>query len=157
MKESSHSISWGGYRPGAGQKPKWRNGTTATIRIPQLLIEDVMRYAQLVDGQSPHGLKAEDCLSCTLDSDTQSSKSELVSNERDRLDSECNELAERVGDLHLQLEEAKQGFEIVTESSYLQGMEILREAIGLKPNAGGAIKKEIKRALELLSLGTPTE
>ena len=72
MKESNHSISWGGYRPGAGQKPKWRNGATVTIRVPQVLIEDVMRYAQIVDGQSPCGLKAEDCLSCILDSDTQS-------------------------------------------------------------------------------------
>jgi hypothetical protein len=70
MKESSHSSSWGGYRPGAGQKPKWRNGTTVTIRVPQVLIEDVMRYAQLVDGQSPGGLKAEDCLSCILNNDT---------------------------------------------------------------------------------------
>jgi hypothetical protein len=157
MKESNHSISWGGYRPGAGQKPKWRNGATATIRVPQALIEDVMRYAQLIDGQSPSGLKAEDCLSCILDGDTQSSKLELVIAERDRLDSECNELAERVGNLHLQLEETKQGFETVTESSYLQVIEILRTATDLKPNAGGAIKKEIKRALDLLSPKTPTK
>jgi hypothetical protein len=157
MKESNHSISWGGYRPGAGQKSKWNNGATATIRVPQALTEDVMRYAQLVDGQSPHGLKAEDCLSCILDGDTQSSKLKLVTAERDRLDSECNELAERVGNLHLQLEETKQGFETVTKSSYLQVIEILRTAIGLKPNAGGAIKKEIKRALDLLSSKTPTK
>jgi hypothetical protein len=157
MKESNHSISWGGYRPGAGQKSKWNNGATATIRVPQALIEDVMRYAQLVDGQSPSGLKAEDCLSCIFDSDTRSSELKLVIAERDRLDSECNELAERVGDLRLQLEEMEQGLETVTKSSYLQGMEILRAAIGLKPNAGGAIKKEIKRALDLLSPKTPTK
>jgi len=81
----------------------------------------------------------------------------LVTAERDRLDSECNELAAKVEDLYLQLEEMKQDFEIVTESSCLQVVEILRAAIGLKPNAGGAIKKEIKRALDLLSLGTPTK
>lgn len=154
MKESSHSISWGGYRSGAGQKPKWRNGTTATIRIPQVLIEDVMRYAQLIDGQSPNGLKTEDCLSCIFDSDTQPSQLEIVTAERDRLDSECNELAAKVGDLHLQLEEIKQSFETVTESSYPQVTEILRAAIGLKPNAGGAIKVEIKRAMDLLSRKT---
>jgi hypothetical protein len=51
----------------------------------------------------------------------------------------------------------KQGFETVTQSSYLQVIEILRAAIGLKPNAGGAIKKEIKRALDLLSPKTPTK
>lgn len=156
MKESNHSINWGGYRPGAGQKSKWHNGATVTIRIPQLLIEDVMRYAQLVDGQSPHGLKAEDCLSCIFDSDTQPSQLEIVTTERDRLDSECNELGERVADLNLQLEKLKQGFETVTESNYSQGMDILRAAISLKPNAGGAIKKEIKRALDLLSPKTLT-
>lgn len=44
MKKFNHSISWGGYRPGAGQKPRWRNGATATIRVPQVLVEDVMLY-----------------------------------------------------------------------------------------------------------------
>ncbi len=63
----------------------------------------------------------------------------------------------RCTDLHLQLEGMKQGFETVTQSSYLQVIEILRAAIGLKPNAGGAIKKEIKRALDLLSPKTPTK
>jgi hypothetical protein len=98
MKESSHSISWGGYRPGAGQKSKWNNGATATIRVPQALIEDVMRYAQLIDGQSPNSLKAEDCLSCVLDNGTQSSKLKLVIAERDRLSSECNKLARKVSE-----------------------------------------------------------
>lgn len=96
-------------------------------------------------------------MSCILDSDTQPSQLEIVTTERDRLDSECNELAEKVGDLHLHLEEIKQGFETVTESSYLQGIEILQAATGLKPNAGGAIKKEIKQALDLLSPKTPTK
>ena len=77
--------------------------------------------------------------------------------ECDRIDSECNELAEKVGNLHLQLKETRQGLETVTESSYLQVVEILQAAVGLKPNAGGAIKTEIKRALDLLSLDTLTK
>jgi hypothetical protein len=36
-------------------------------------------------------------------------------------------------------------------------MEILQAATGLKPNAGGAIKIEIKRALGLLSLDSLTK
>jgi regulator of replication initiation timing len=82
---------------------------------------------------------------------------ELVTAERDCLGSECNELTEKVGDLHLQLEGMKQDVEIVTESSHLQVIEILRAAIGLKANAGGAIKKEIKQALDLLDPKTPTK
>ena len=70
---------------------------------------------------------------------------------------ECNELAEKVRDLHLQLEKIKQSLETVTESNYSQGMNILQATIGLKANAGGAIKKEIKRALDLLSQKTPTK
>ena len=38
------------------------------------------------------------------------------------MDSGCNELAKRVGDLHLQLEKIKQDFEPVTKSSDLQVM-----------------------------------
>lgn len=154
MDESSHSILWGGYRPGAGQKPKWNSGSTATIRVPQVLTEDVIHYAKLIDGQTPRGLKTEDCLSCNLDIATQSSglvdQLEAVTAERDRLASECNELGEKVRDLYLQLEEKRQNLEIVTESNYSQALEILQEAVGLKANAGGAIKVEIKQALKLL-------
>lgn len=155
MDESNHSIYWGGYRPGAGQKPKWNSGTTATIRVPQVLIEDVMRYARLIDGQFPLGMKTEDCLSCSLDSVTQSNRLvdqlEVVTVERDRLVSERDELEEKIQDLHLQLEKKKQNLEIVTESNCSQVLEILQAAISLKANAGGAIKIEIKRAMDLLS------
>ncbi len=58
MDETTRSFCWGGYRPGAGQKPKWKAGATVTIRVPQLLTSEVMLYAQLIDGQSPRGLQA---------------------------------------------------------------------------------------------------
>ncbi len=66
-------------------------------------------------------------------------------------------MAEKVEDLHLQLEGMKQDLETVTESNCLQVIEILRAVIGLKANAGGAIKKEIKQALDLLDPKTPTK
>lgn len=73
---------------------------------------------------------------------------EVVINERDRLDSICNELAEKVGSLQTLLEEMKQDPEMVTQSSYsqdsAQALEILQAAIGLKAHAGGAIKVEFK-------------
>ncbi len=88
MDETNRSFCWGGYRPGAGQKPKWKTGATVTIRVPQLLTSEVMLYAQLIDGQSPSGLQAEDCLSCQLDSVTESNQVvnqlEAVTAERDR-------------------------------------------------------------------------
>jgi hypothetical protein len=59
-------------------------------------------------------------------------------------------LEEKVRDLYLQLEQKRQNLEIVTESSYSQVLEILQAAISLKANAGGAIKTEIKRALDLM-------
>lgn len=166
MNENTYSLNWGGYRPGAGQKPKWLSGKTATIRVPRSLADDIMRYAQLIDGQSPNGIKASDCLSCQLHDNVTQSSNEVeqlgaVIKERDRLDSECNELAEKVGNLHLQLEEMKQNYETVTESNCsqasTQALEILQAAVGLKANAGGAIKTEIKRVMDLLSLETPTQ
>ncbi len=84
-----------------------------------------MLYAQLIDGQSPRGLQAEDCLSCQLD--------EAVTAEGNH-------------------SEIKQHLDKVTESNYQEALEILRSALSLKANAGGAIKVEIKRALDLLDL-----
>lgn len=159
MDKNSHSVSWGGSRPGAGQKPKWHSGKTATIRVPRSLADDIMQYAQLIDGQFPNELQVSDCLTCQLpDSVTQSSseidKLKVVIEERDRLNSECNKLVKKVGDLHLQLEEMKQSHETVTQSSSsqipTQVLEILQTALNLKANAGGAIKAEIRQALNLL-------
>jgi len=52
-----------------GQKPKWN--TTATIRVLQALAEDVM-YPRQPIRTIPRGLRTEDCLSCRLDTVTQS-------------------------------------------------------------------------------------
>ena len=60
MKKSN----WGGYRPGSGQKPKWKSGETKPLRIPVTLHEQVLLFTQLLDS----GEKAEKLLSCDLPS-----------------------------------------------------------------------------------------
>lgn len=39
----------GGYRPGAGGKPKWIRGKTTVIRVPEVLADEVLRVAKLLD------------------------------------------------------------------------------------------------------------
>lgn len=39
----------GGKREGAGRKPKWRNGKTTTIRVPESLADEVLRLARQLD------------------------------------------------------------------------------------------------------------
>lgn len=39
----------GGYREGAGGKPKWIRGKTTVIRVPEVLTEEILRLARLLD------------------------------------------------------------------------------------------------------------
>ncbi len=57
-----NKSSWGGYRPGSGQKPKWKSGETKPLRIPVKLHEQVIAFAQLLD----LGKDAEELLSCDI-------------------------------------------------------------------------------------------
>lgn len=41
--------SWGGKREGAGRKPSWKNGPCKAVKIPAVLVGDVMRYAHQLD------------------------------------------------------------------------------------------------------------
>lgn len=159
MDEINHSFSWGGYRPGAGQKPKWNSGATVTIRVPEKLTADILHYARLIDGQFLNGLQISDCLSCQLHNDTVtqsrdlSGKLEEVTKERDHLDQECNELAEKVGMLNLQVEELKQRDDSVTQSKLLEALkEVLakagREQKGYKTNSFSQGLKELKQILD---------
>ena len=59
-----NNSNWGGYRPGSGQKPKWKSGETKPLRIPVALHEQVLAFTQLLDsGEQPDKL-----LSCNLPS-----------------------------------------------------------------------------------------
>lgn len=42
-------MSRGGYRKGAGRKPKWKNLDTVTIRVPQVIADQVLTFAHFID------------------------------------------------------------------------------------------------------------
>lgn len=39
----------GGKREGSGAKPKWENGRTTVIRVPEALADDILDYARKLD------------------------------------------------------------------------------------------------------------
>lgn len=39
----------GGYREGAGAKAKWIHGKTTVVRVPESLVDEVLRVAHLLD------------------------------------------------------------------------------------------------------------
>ena len=39
----------GGRREGSGGKPKWIRGKTTVIRVPEVLTEEILRVARLID------------------------------------------------------------------------------------------------------------
>ena len=39
----------GGYRKGAGGKPKWNQGKTKVIRVPEVLVDKIIEYAKKLD------------------------------------------------------------------------------------------------------------
>lgn len=161
------SKSWGGFRPGSGGKFKWNSGETKPIRIPVKLHEAVLSYARLIDGQFPNGLQPSEALACklartetTVDDVTQSSKlqeqvkilEQAVKNaEREKLS-----LATKLNELEAEVKRRDRATSLdgVTVSSDFPGteqaVEILEAALNLKANAGGAIKREIKKALNFL-------
>ena len=46
---SSKNMGRGGYREGAGGKPKWIHGKTKTIRVPEALADKILEIAQILD------------------------------------------------------------------------------------------------------------
>jgi hypothetical protein len=42
----------GGRREGAGGRFKWRHGKTKTIRVPEVLVNQILEYAQKLDIES---------------------------------------------------------------------------------------------------------
>lgn len=45
----------GGYREGAGGKPKWIHGKTKTIRVPEVLADKILELAHQIDEGCPVG------------------------------------------------------------------------------------------------------
>lgn len=42
----------GGVRPGAGGPSKWKHGKTKTIRVPEVLVDQILDYAQKLDDEA---------------------------------------------------------------------------------------------------------
>jgi hypothetical protein len=49
VTNSTEITMHGGKREGAGRKPKWMNGKTMTIRVPEALAGEVLRLARQLD------------------------------------------------------------------------------------------------------------
>lgn len=101
-------ASWGGCRHNAGRKYRWNSGKTIAVRLPAALLDDVLRYARLLDGGYPNGLDVEAALSCDLKPATYASDLAVllaqVTKERNELDKECDRLTALTGDLRLELD-----------------------------------------------------
>jgi hypothetical protein len=119
--------SWGGYRVGSGSKPKWHHGNTVVVRIPQALLNDVIWYAKLIDGQFMNGMQLGNCLACQVNYEDVMQSRELsdrvnsVTQERDLLDAEVNELHAVNGQLLLEIEELKAQLGNVMQPSHCDG------------------------------------
>ena len=48
-KSKFYVMPRGGYRVNAGSKPKWIRGKTTVIRVPEVLADEVLRLAHLLD------------------------------------------------------------------------------------------------------------
>lgn len=119
----------GGLRPRADGslehliKPKWRSGPTQTIRVPQVLAKQLLDYAHKLDnGESIVVL--------------QDNADDLISR---------SNLAEILLERCEYLEQLGRGTEVQE-----QAIALLKAVLELKANAGGAIKQQIRKALELL-------
>ncbi|MEG3879315.1 hypothetical protein QT972_18340 [Microcoleus sp. herbarium7] len=47
--DSDKTSNWGGSRPGAGNKYKWRHGETKAVRIPISIADEVLEVAKAID------------------------------------------------------------------------------------------------------------
>lgn len=61
----------GGKREGAGGKPKWGNGKTKVIRVPEALVEQVLKFVEFLD-------KAQDPSSVTWSNSDNVTESKIV-------------------------------------------------------------------------------
>lgn len=124
---------WGGYRENSGRKFSWNYGATKAVKLPEVLMPDIVRYARLIDGSYPDSLQLETTLACNIESVTQSRaiQERLVekSAECDRLNQECDRLSAQVGDLLLALDElrSQRTYESVTQSNQSSGSELDKE------------------------------
>lgn len=119
----------GGLRPASDGsldhliKSKWRSGRTTTIRVPIAISHQLLEYAHRLDCSKALDLQQDNI-------DDLKAKADLA-----KILLERCEYLEQLGR---------------DTGSQEQAIAVLKAALDLKPNAGGAIKKQIKKALELL-------
>lgn len=53
-------MARGGYREGAGGKPKWSYGKTKPVRVPVALAEIVLEIARVLDGKELEEIESKD-------------------------------------------------------------------------------------------------
>lgn len=115
--------NWGGRRSGSGKKPSWKSGSGKPIRIPEALHEAVLEYARELDEK--------------MNSQNGAYENKLDSAEDERLKSINSPVGRKVA--------RKEAEKLIDEM-----LDCLQTGLSLKANAGGKIKQEIRKVIEIL-------
>lgn len=121
--QRSESKQWGGPGRGQGKKSTWQTGPTKPIKVPVALADEIMHYARALDrGELPG-----------------------------RSPSPWSQLGDVLSKLSTPPLEPADAPSLEPEK-LSEAIALLGEALTLKPNAGGAIKVKIRKALEVLNV-----
>jgi len=120
--QKEQSKQWGGAGRGQGLKSTWKNKPTKAIKVPEVLVPQVMEYARALD------------------------RDELP----DPASSPWQSLGDVLGGLPHQVVAHQVATPPAATQPSAKAIALLTEALSLKANAGGAIKVKIKEALKLL-------
>lgn len=125
-------------------KPKWKAGPTRTIRVPIAISQQLLEYAHKLDDLEAVDLSQDNIEDLKAKADL----AKILLERCEYLEQQWNERESLITNLRMQL--GKLGRKIQDQE---QAIFVLRAALDLKANAGGAIKTQIKKALELLEGG----
>ena len=99
--DSDKTSNWGGSRPGAGNKYKWRHGQTKAVRIPISIADEVLEVAKAIDAGTPP--TDYDCVTQSLS--MPDDEVEMLKAISQKYSSEIGELKTRLAKLSHQLEQ----------------------------------------------------
>lgn len=102
--DSDKTSNWGGSRPGAGNKYKWRHGETKAVRIPIALADKVLEVAKAIDS----GEQIDESV-------TQSSRDEETSYLMKRLEATNQKYSVELGKLRADLSKVTRELQQVTK------------------------------------------
>lgn len=109
--DKDKSGTWGGQRPGAGNKFKWNSGETKAVRIPIAIADEVLEAAKAIDA-GKH-LVADDCV--THSSATRADDEARYLNTLAALEAANHKLSKEVGELKADLFRLHQQLRQVTK------------------------------------------